>query len=149
MSCLPVGGGLYNFLLPSVWHFIKSPSLCVLGVSHLPNLWCVLGCPSNLLFPEVVCFHSFCWPLGLQFFSLTQHQIRFPSPHQCTPPPCLLSLPSPNLRLLSSLPSGTEMSSLGDFSLLNYLSSLNCILGILHMVLDFWFCFFLFVGFFC
>jgi hypothetical protein len=33
----------------------------------------------HFLHPEVACFHSFCWPLGLQSFSPTQHQIMFPS----------------------------------------------------------------------
>jgi hypothetical protein len=48
------------------------------------------GSPPNLLFPEVACLHSFCRPSGLQSFSLTQYQIRFPPPHP-------LSLPSPSL----------------------------------------------------
>jgi hypothetical protein len=46
--------------------------------------------PPNLLSPEVACFHSFCWPPGLQSFSLTQYQIRFLS----TPHPLSLSGPS-------------------------------------------------------
>jgi hypothetical protein len=33
----------------------------------------------NLLFPEVACFHCFCWSSGLQSFSLTQYQIMFSS----------------------------------------------------------------------
>ena len=50
----------------------------------------------NLLFPEVACFHSFCWPSQLKSFSLIQYQIS--SPH--TPPttillPCPPSLPGP------------------------------------------------------
>jgi hypothetical protein len=44
---------------------------------------------------------------------------------------------------LFSLPSGTEASSLGHFSLLNFLSSVDCILGIIY-VLGFLFFFFIF-----
>ena len=49
-------------------------------VSHLPGLWCIMEGPPNLLSSEVAYFHSFCWPSGLQSFSLTQYQIMFPSP---------------------------------------------------------------------
>ena len=59
--------------------------LWVPRVSHLPDLWCILEGPLNLLFPEIACFHSFCWPSGFQFFSLTQYQIRFPSSPLPTP----------------------------------------------------------------
>jgi hypothetical protein len=72
--------------------YIQGPSLWVLRVSHLLGLWCILEDSHNLLPPEVACFHSFCWPSGLQSFSLTQYQIRFPF---CPPnsPTCPLSLP--------------------------------------------------------
>jgi hypothetical protein len=45
------------------------------------------GPPPNLLFPEVACLHSFFCPSGLQSFSLTQYQIRFPSPLPTPPNP--------------------------------------------------------------
>jgi hypothetical protein len=35
-DALSVGGGLYKFPLPTVGHFIKGPSHCVLRVSCLP-----------------------------------------------------------------------------------------------------------------
>jgi hypothetical protein len=89
---------------------------------------------SNILFPEFACFHSFCWPSWLQFFSLTQYQISFP----LSPPPSkTLSTfpsrslpPSPLVIGFFFLPSGNEVSSLGHFSLLSFLSSVNCILSI-------------------
>jgi hypothetical protein len=37
--------------------------------------------PHSLLSSEVASFHSFCCPSGLQSFSLTQYQIRFPYPY--------------------------------------------------------------------
>jgi hypothetical protein len=43
MPCLPAGGGLYKFSLLTVRHFIKSPSLWVLGISLLLGIWCILG----------------------------------------------------------------------------------------------------------
>ena len=92
-----------RFPLPTVRHFIKGPSLWVLVISHFPSLWCILGVgwggPPNLLFPEVACLHSFCWPSNLQSFSLTQYQIRFPSTSHC--PPTLSTLP---LKLLPPSP---------------------------------------------
>ena len=140
MSFLHAGGGLYlsKFPLPTLRHFIKSPSLWVLGVSHLPGLWCILGGPPNLLFPEVSCLHSFCWSLGLQFFSLTQYQIRFHSPPYSSPilftfPPRFLP-PSPLGIAFFSLPSGTEVSSLEHFSLLTFLSSVDSILVIIYVL---------------
>jgi hypothetical protein len=88
---------------------------------------------TNLLFPEVACLHSFFWPSGLQSISLTQYQIRFPSsppnplPTHSTFPP--RSLPPSSLVIaFFSLPSGTEASSLEHFSLLTFLSSVDCIL---------------------
>ena len=94
----------------------------------------------NLLFPEDACFHSFCWPLGLQSFSLIQYQIMFPSlSHSYLPSPLSLSGPSPPppplLIDFFSLPSGTEASSRGHFSLLSFLSSVDCVFGILYFFL--------------
>jgi hypothetical protein len=94
----------------------------------------------NLLFPEDACFHSFCWPLGLQSFSLIQYQIMFPSlSPSYLPSPLSLSgpslPPSPLLIDFFSLPSGTEASSRGHFSLLSFLSSVDCVFGMLHFFL--------------
>jgi hypothetical protein len=81
----------------------------------------------NLISPQVACFHSIGWPSGLQLFSLSQYQIRFPSPPTPSlpfiPPRSLLLSP---LWLISSLSSGTESSSLGHFRLLSFLHSVNC-----------------------
>jgi hypothetical protein len=113
-------------------------------VSHLPGLCCILEGPLNFLSPEVACFLSFCWPSGLQSFSVTQYQIRFLSHSLSSPPPLShppprshpLSLigpsfpPSPLVIAFFCLPSGTEESSPGPFSLLTFLSSVDYILGI-------------------
>jgi hypothetical protein len=57
-------------------------------------------------------------------------------------------LPSPLVIAFFSLPSGTEASSLGPFSLLNFLSSVECILGILYFLNLFIFLFiYLFIDF--
>jgi hypothetical protein len=94
----------------------------------------------NLLSPKVACFPSFCWHSVLQSFSLTQYQIRFHSPPPF-PPPRPLSLtcpslpPSPLMIAFFSLPSGTEASSLGHFSLLTFMSSVDYILNILYFFL--------------
>jgi hypothetical protein len=89
--------------------------------SHLPGLWCILHGPPNLLPSEIACFPSFCWSSGLQSFSLTQYQIRFsysPLPHSFS-----LTGHSQLVIAFFSLPSGTEESLLGSFSLLIFLSS--------------------------
>jgi hypothetical protein len=97
---LEIGFIHYLFLL---WSISSKDSLWVLRVSHLPVLWCILEPHPhpNLLFSEVACFQSFCWSSGLQTFSLTQYQIRFP------PPPSLLTSPiySPS-QASPSLPTG-------------------------------------------
>ena len=87
----------------------------------------------HLLTPEVACFYSFCWPSGLQYVSPTQCLMRFPS----SPPYPLSHTGSSLLPLVIaffSIPSGIEASSLGLFGLLNFLSSLDCILCILHFL---------------
>jgi hypothetical protein len=92
------------------------------------------GSPPNLLFPEVARFHSFCWPSGLQSFSFSQYQIRLPSPPNFPPSSTFSSRslpPSPLVIAFFSLPSGTEASSYGSFSLLTFLNSVDCILSIL------------------
>jgi hypothetical protein len=78
IPCLPARGGLYKFPLPTVRHFIKCPSLWVLRVSQLPDLWCILDGLSILLSPEVACLYSFCWPSGLHSFFLTQMSDQVP-----------------------------------------------------------------------
>jgi hypothetical protein len=105
MSRLPAGVSLYNFPLPTIRNFIKSPFLWVLEASHLQGLWCILGGggPLNLLFPKVACLYSFYWPSWLQFFSLNQQQIRFSFIPHC-PPLHPHYIPNPShLWLLSSL----------------------------------------------
>jgi hypothetical protein len=65
---------------------------------------------------------------------LTQYQIRFPFPSHCTPPITFPPRPLPSFLLVIaffSLPRGTEGSSLGLFSLLTFLSSVDCFLGVL------------------
>jgi hypothetical protein len=115
MPCPPAGSGLYKLPLPIAYcGEFHLRSLWVLRVPHLPGFWCILEGPPNLLPPKIACFHSFCWPSGLQSFSLTRYQIRFPSlpPHLPTSPP--RSLP-PSLLVIAffSLLSGTQVSSLG------------------------------------
>jgi hypothetical protein len=87
----------------------------------------------------------FLRPSELQSFSLTQYQMRFPSSSHLSvfffspkPPPSTLGI------TFFSLPSKIEESSLGSFSLLPPLSSVDCILGILC----FSFFFFLFLFFY-
>jgi hypothetical protein len=92
--------GLYKFPLPRcrVFH-----------LRSLPVSPESLSLPRTLVHsggsPGVACYHSLCWPSKLQSFSLTQYQIRFPSP---TPIPFHFPLPGsplpPHLWLLSSTP---------------------------------------------
>ena len=80
----------------------------------------------------------FLLALRFQSFSLTQYLIMFPSS-----PPCPLSHPrlSPPSLLPVFCPSGIEVSSLGPFSWLTFLSFINCILGVLYSFFRFCFCF--------
>jgi hypothetical protein len=127
-------GGLYKFPLLNIGHFISGPSLRGPRVSHHPSLWCILEGPPNRLLPEVACFHSFFWPSGIsvifphwipaQVPLSAPPQVHFPWQIPCTPPP------PPLVAAFFPLPSGTETSSLWPFSLLNFLSSVDCILGI-------------------
>jgi hypothetical protein len=90
MPCLPAGGGLYKFPLPTVSGVLSKFPPFESWESLAPQVSGAFwgeGCPPNLLFPEVSCLHSFCCSSGLQSFSFTQYQIRFPSPcHSSTPP---------------------------------------------------------------
>jgi hypothetical protein len=86
---------------------------------------------SHLLPPNVACCHSFCWPSGLQSFSLTRYLIMFPSSPLCPfPIQVLPSLPPHPGIAFFSLPSEIEVSLLGCFCLLTFVSSVDCILGI-------------------
>jgi hypothetical protein len=49
----------------------------------------------HLLPPEVDCFHSFCWPIGLQSCS----SLPYTCSYSLLPPPCHLSHPDPSLPL--------------------------------------------------
>ena len=75
MSCPSTGGGLYKFPLPTVKHFVQASHCRVLHQSSLPLSPESLPPPrspvhskasSHFLPWEVACFHSFCWPSGLQ-----------------------------------------------------------------------------------
>jgi hypothetical protein len=158
MSCLPAGGGLYNFPLPTVRNFIKGPSLWILVISHFPSLWCILGvcvgCPPTSYFLRLpVYIHS----AGPQLFSpFLSPNSRSGSPLPPTvPQPCPLSLSScslpPHLWLIAffSLPSGNEASSLGHFSLLSLLNSVDCVLCILYRFFFLFLFFWLISSYFC
>jgi hypothetical protein len=54
-------GGLYKFPFPIVGHFPLSPE----SLSP-PRFLVHCRGSSNILPPKVACFHSFCWPSGLQ-----------------------------------------------------------------------------------
>ena len=85
--------------------------------------------------PKIAYFHSFCRPSGLHSCFPTpspQYLITFSFPPLLFPtqvPPSLYP-PIPVIAFFS-LPSRIEVSSLGPFCLLTFLSSMDCILGIL------------------
>ena len=132
MPYLSVGGGLYKFPLSTVRHFIKVPpyeswksfisqdSGAFWGVSPTSYFlfpFFLLALTASVLFPHPI---------------PDQVSLSAPTPH---PLPCPLSLPpSPLMIAFFCLPSGTEVSSLGHFSLLTFLSSMDCILGILYFL---------------
>jgi hypothetical protein len=104
MSCLPVGGGLYNFPFLSVRHFLKGHSLPLSSGSLSPP-WSLVYArrspPPNLLFPEVACLHALCRASVFSPHPIPD-QVPF-SPLQCLPTPSTFppkSLP-PHLWLLS------------------------------------------------
>jgi hypothetical protein len=84
--------------------------------------------------------------LRLPFFILSAGFSPFPSPNtrsgsplprpRLAPPTSTFLLrflhPSPLVIAFFSLPSGTEVSSFGLFNLLTFLSSVDCVLGILY-----------------
>ena len=119
---------------------ISSKVLSFPRVSYIPGLWCILEGYPNLLFPEVACFHSSCWPSELHSVSLTQYKTRFlPPPY---PPRLLPSLSS----FLSQVPSspvvttfslsqvGLRYPHLGISNLLKFLSFVDYTLIILHFI---------------
>jgi hypothetical protein len=127
---LEVGSISSLFLLSSISS--KVSSLWVLRVSHLPGLWCILG--SN---PQSPVSRGYLFPFFMLAF---RPSASFPLPIPDQVPPSLLFYlhplsppdPSPSLHpslfnylplviALFSLPSGTEASSLGHFSLLTLL----------------------------
>jgi hypothetical protein len=119
------------------WHcrafHLRSLSLRPESLSPPRSLLHSRGAP-NLQPPNVACFHSFCWPSGISvLFSqpTPDHVSLFILPPK--PPFPLTSLPLPIIVVaFLFLSSGTEVSSLGPFSLLKFLSSVGCILGIWH-----------------
>jgi hypothetical protein len=113
----------------------STSSLSLLGISKGPfESWEFLTSQA-----EVACLHSFCRPSGLQSFSLTQYQIMPPPPPR-TPPLIPSTFPSRSFPLsplvidFFYLPNGTKASSLGHFCLLSFLSHVDCILGILYIL---------------
>jgi hypothetical protein len=106
--------------------------ICIQGVPQPPISW---GC----------LFTSFWLAFGASVFSPHPITVRLPSilpmlPTQATVPPNSLP-PSPPVIAFFSLPSGTEMSSLGHLSLFRLLSSVDCILCILYGSFSFSFSF--------
>ena len=106
MSCLSTGSGLCNFPFSTGGHFIKGPSLWILRVPHLPNLWYILEGPPpstsrGCLFP---CPQDFS-PVP-------------PNTWSCSPLPLLVPFPThvpPTFPLMISfffLLNGIEASSL-------------------------------------
>ena len=109
--------GSWEPLISSIWNFLKV----------LPT------------HPYHTLLHISMYSLGPQGFSpvsvllLPSYLIMFllsPPGRSALPPRSLLFL-SPVIAFFS-LPSGTEASSLGPFSLLSFLSSVDCILVILY-----------------
>jgi hypothetical protein len=88
MPCLSAGGGFYKFPLPTVRHFIKGPSLWVLGVSHLPGLWCLLreGVPPTSFFLGLPVYILSAGPEGFSPFLLLNTRSGFPLPPLISPP---------------------------------------------------------------
>ena len=107
--------------LPFSPESLSSPRSLVIsrGSLHLPPPW---GCifPLILLAP----MSSFLSP-HLHIWSC------FPFPLTCPSPTQIPSFPLPPVIIFFSLSSGIEASSLGPFCLLTFLSSVDCILGIL------------------
>ena len=117
-------------------------------MSPLPGLWYILeGSPTSyllrlpvfILFVDPQDFNSVLTPSNTRSCSPLLLHIPFLT-H--APP----SLPHPVIAFFS-LPSGIEASSLGSFSLLTFLSSVDCILGIQGCLFGWFGLVFLFVCF--
>ena len=124
----------YKFPLPSVGHFISDVSLWVLRFSHLSGSWYILEGPSTShLMRLYISIHS-AGPWGFTTGSPQQYLIIFP----LSPAPSLpifhlvpsVFLPSGFFSIASSI----KASSLWPYSLLTFLSSVNCTLGMLYFL---------------
>jgi hypothetical protein len=96
------------------------------------------GGSPNLLFPEVAIYILSADPQGFSSFPLSNTRSGFPLPLDCPPPstfPLRSLSPSQLVIAFFSLPSGTELSSFGHFSLLSFVRSVNCIWCILYFFL--------------
>jgi hypothetical protein len=130
MSCLPAGGGLYKFPLPTdptVGHFIKGPCESWESLTSLVHS-APFPPPPTSYFLKLPTFFL----LALRASVLFPHPIpvQVPSSLSTFPPKSLP--PFPLMIAFFSLPSGTETSSLGHFSLLSLLNSVDCILCTLY-----------------
>ena len=137
MSCFPAGGGLYKFPLPTGDSFNVPPfeSWESLTSQVSGAFWKVP--PTSYLLRLPVSILS-AGPQGFSPFSSpnTRSGSRLPltsPPFSTCPPRSLHSrLPPPLVIAFFFLPSGTDASSIGHFSLLSFLSSVDSILGILY-----------------
>jgi hypothetical protein len=138
MSCLPDGSGLYKFPLPTG---ISSKVLPLSPDSLSPPRSLVglggVGVPPTSYLPRLPVYIFFLLALRASVLVLFPHSIpdQVPLSPPTFPHPYLLSLPGPSLLpsplviAFFSFPRGTEVSSLGPFSLLTFLSFVDCILG--------------------
>jgi hypothetical protein len=132
---LEVGSTGFLSLLLDISSKVPIHSLCVLGVSNLRGLWCIPGgspkppyflrLPVSILSAGPQVFSPFLSPNIRSGSNAPFSPVYFPSQVPPSLPPSLP--PSPFVIAFFSLPSGTEASSLGHFSLLTFLSSVNCI----------------------
>ena len=128
------GGELYTFLLPNdhfFFFFAKVP-LFESWESLTSQVFDTFRrvSPTTYILMLHVCIVS-AVPQGCQFFSPPNTQIMLPSLHPPIPFPSQV-LPFSIVVAFFSVTSETEASFLGPFSLLNFLSSVDCILCILY-----------------
>jgi hypothetical protein len=130
MSCLPAGSGL-SLLLGILFKIPPFESRESLTSQVSGAFWRVH--PTSYFPRLLVCILS----AGPQRFSpfpspnTRSGSLLLPTPTPSTFPPRSLP-PSPFVFAFFSLPSATEVSSLGHFSFVIFLSSVNCILIILY-----------------
>ena len=127
-SCLPAGCGHYKLPLPAVEHLRSFPLSPGSLLSHRS-----LGGSSNLRFSVYILSAG---PQGFSPFSSPNTRSGYPLPF---PPPTFppRSLPPSSLVIaFFSFPSGTEVSSVGHFSLLSLLNSVG--LYLMYSVCWFW-----------